>query len=301
MNIVSINSFVPQNRISTSDVFYASGESINDAKIFSRIFGIDQVAIFNSNSFLNCARSLLLKHKEQFHPEAFVFAHGFKPVYTATQLIEELRVPIVKNVRHIYEVDSFNCVGLFQAIEVASSIIGAGECSSALILAGDDLSGNEVSDRLIRGSTIMGDALVSLVVSEDHGEISIENIHVRDSDCSFAGQMFDSNRLKRLYSNHANLVSNALDQVGFEWDSDELLIPHNINRLVWHVFMKANNLDIGRVRLDLLPSIGHCCTTDPFLILDALVQEPVRARQATLLSVGIFGQVGACKIQLNNR
>lgn len=299
MNIESISYYLPLQRISTKSVFADCGQSSNDARIFAKLFGIEQIAVASPKSYLRSVGFMVSKLKfKNRPPDTLVFAHGFRVSVCTSRILSTIRAicPELNEIQHVYEIDSYNCVGVFRALQIARDLINHKKSSAVLIVAGDDLPDYPIRKRLIRGSTIMADGLVALIVDNEETGVTVRDCYVSGSK-EYLGDMLDPERLRRLYSNHAELVTSALNSVGFAWDSDERIIPHNINTLAWQTFSRSCNFDMARIRLDLLPNIGHCCTVDPFIILGMILGNRTTSyRSATLLSVGIYGQIGACRV-----
>jgi 3-oxoacyl-[acyl-carrier-protein] synthase-3 len=103
--------------------------------------------------------------------------------------------------------------------------------------------------------------------------------------------------MSAFFSGHSTMVKQALDEAGFDWLGLAPLLPHNVNRLAWQQLCREHGLEYGRVDLSLLPDVGHCYTSDPFLLLCELLRSSeTGADAATLVSVGMGGFVGACTI-----
>jgi 3-oxoacyl-[acyl-carrier-protein] synthase-3 len=99
------------------------------------------------------------------------------------------------------------------------------------------------------------------------------------------------------FAAHSHMVAEALEGVNFDWAGQGALLPHNVNRLAWTSFSQSHGVDLSRIRLDLLPDVGHCYICDPFLLLaNELRRDPQLSGAPTLLSVGMGGYVGAANI-----
>jgi 3-oxoacyl-[acyl-carrier-protein] synthase-3 len=194
-------------------------------------------------------------------------------------------------------VDQHNCAGLFWALQMARQLLEAGLADCIAIVAGDCLAEFSLSRRYVPGCTLIGDAFAAVVVDAGPGGVQIGEIALSYRP-EFAFGLYGSEAEMRCFNQaHDRMVKDALDTVGFLWDSNEKLLPHNVNKLIWLPFCRRQEIDLDRVQLQLLPDIGHCYTTDPLLLLDNLLTGANLEDDAvTLLSVGLGAYTGACRV-----
>jgi 3-oxoacyl-[acyl-carrier-protein] synthase-3 len=204
---------------------------------------------------------------------------------------------LLGSVRLFYEVDQHNCAGLFWALQMARQMLDAGLADCIAIVAGDCLADFCLSRRYVPGCTLIGDAFAALVVDAGEGGVQIGEMALSHRP-EFAFGLYGSEAEMRGFNQaHDQMVKGALDTVGFHWDSNEKLLPHNVNKLIWLPFCRRQRIDLDRVQLRLLPDIGHCYTTDPLLLLDDLLNGAnLEGDAVTLLSVGLGAYTGACRV-----
>lgn len=61
------------------------------------------------------------------------------------------------------------------------------------------------------------------------------------------------------------VVMGALDAAGLAPTDIDVLLPHNVNRMIWAKMAPGLGFPIERVFLDNVPQTGHCFTADPFI------------------------------------
>jgi 3-oxoacyl-[acyl-carrier-protein] synthase-3 len=106
--------------------------------------------------------------------------------------------------------------------------------------------------------------------------------------------------MRRFNQAHDQMVTDALDAIDFRWHGDEIILPHNVNKLIWLPFCRRHEIAPHRLHLDLLPEIGHCYTTDPFLLLHHLIADrPPVVDVVSLLSVGLGAYTGGCRVHFS--
>ena len=63
----------------------------------------------------------------------------------------------------------------------------------------------------------------------------------------------------------ADTVQAALDRAGLRLDQLDLILPHNVNALVWRRLCRRIGYPVERVLLDNIPTVGHIFCADAFL------------------------------------
>ncbi|MBT9386237.1 hypothetical protein KM176_20370 [Pseudooceanicola sp. CBS1P-1] len=304
MRLSALASHVPAGRLSCEEIIADAGGSRAEARVFRRLFGIDQVAALTETESLDAGflqvLDLLEARAPGLRPEVLILSHGqpllFAPGSAPARRLAALH-PLLSGVRRCHEVDQHNCSGLFWALDLAQVILKAGLAGSVLLLGGDGHPGLRPGARYVPGCTLMGDAFCGMIVTRDGDGPQISPPVLRTHPEFSAGRAGSSREMGVFFAAHGGIVAGALAAAGFDPDGPGRLLPHNVNRLAWQGYCSDHGLDPARVDLGLLPDIGHCYVCDPFLLLDRL---PVAARSApaplTLLSVGMGGYVGACRL-----
>lgn len=304
MRLNALASYVPEPRIDAAEIVRAAGYSPMEARVFSRIFGINSVAVspFGQNLFESL--SILLDRLQSKHagalPEAVIYTHGIPVQYAASAGLSQhlRRHPFLRETKYVYEVDQHNCAGLFWAFDIAGRLLAAGVSQTVAILAGDSNAALPLADRYIPGVTMLGDAFAGLTVDPAADGIQIANPSLSCHLGYAFGQYGSPDEMRAFNNAHTGFVRGVLDAVGFPWERGEMVLPHNINRLVWDQFCRNSGLHRDRLNLSLLGETGHCYTADPLILLDRHIGDGSEKRDATLLSVGLGGFVGGCRVTI---
>lgn len=69
----------------------------------------------------------------------------------------------------------------------------------------------------------------------------------------------------------------ALDRAGVTLDDLALVLPHNVNRLVWMRVCKRLGLDLAKVLLSNVAVTGHCFSADPFINYGTAMEQRLLA------------------------
>ncbi|KZK81518.1 3-oxoacyl-(acyl carrier protein) synthase III [Pseudovibrio sp. W64] len=310
MRLAELATYIPEDRIDAEEIIHAAGGTSTFARVFQRMFGIERVAATPTGTKTieplgRICDALADKHPENL-PSALIhvralplqFLSGSSPAISLRQSHRFL-----SRIQNYYEVDQANCSGLFWALDLGRTLLETGVASSVLILAGDNLSERDLTDRYLPGLTLMGDAYCGLLLDNEVCGLQVCDVTLRCQPEFSFGYSGNSDQMARFFAAHTKLVLNALEAVSFGWEGQTSLLPHNINTLVWHRFSQETGLEGNRIRLGLLPDIGHCYTTDPFLLLDHELHTARKCASETrnddlaLISVGMGGFVGACRLQ----
>lgn len=304
MRVASLSAHIPHSRIPVQNLAETSGCSPMEAKVFSRLFGIDSVSAHSDQEpplhAMQTAIKETLRNLGPLAVDTLIYVHAF-PIQSAdnqnrlAELIDT--IPALQSVRHSYEVDQHNCAGGFWGLSMAQSLLAQGAAERILILIGDSFHSLNPEHRYVAGCTMMADGYASLVVDQLPGPWQIESIYTHHDSQYHQGLFGDEQQNQAFYRAHDTLVNEALEALGDPQRPHTAILPHNINRVSWLNYTRAFPETGQRLDLTLLPDIGHCCAADPFLLISRYFQNPAEQSQRwALLSVGSGGYVGACSI-----
>jgi 3-oxoacyl-[acyl-carrier-protein] synthase-3 len=305
MRLTALACHVPERRIDAEAIITSAGGRRADARVFTKLFGIERVAASAAGEPLAERFAPVLHSLARFSPttriDTLIYVHGLPTPYPPgrSPLTELCRSHqrLLGSVRLVYELDQHNCAGLFWALEMARQLLRADLAHCVAILAGDCLGDFPISRRYVPGCTLIGDAFAALLLDAGPDGIQIGTIALRHRPEFAFGLDGSESEIRGFNQAHDEMVTDALAAVGFCWCGDEILLPHNVNKLIWLPFCRRHQLDPHRLQLQLLRDIGHCYTTDPLLLLDHLIADRTAAVDVvTLLSVGLGAYTGACRV-----
>ncbi|PRY76664.1 3-oxoacyl-[acyl-carrier-protein] synthase-3 [Yoonia maritima] len=305
MRLAGLATHIPTGRIAAETIIAAAGGTRAEAQVFCRMFDMTHVSAVPEGETLMPQLSGILDDlncdQDVSVPDALIHVHG-QPLQVPNGVaspIQPLRQshPFLANVQRCYDVDQHNCSGMFWALDLARTLLGTGLATSVLILGGDSHIGLPVRDRYVPGCTLMGDAFCGIVVDLDQAGPQFGKIALHTHPEFASGRAGTTAQMGAFFAAHSDMVARALEDVNFGWSGKGALLPHNVNRMAWSSFARSYNVAASRIRLDLLPDVGHCYVCDPFLLLAAERERDPHLRGApTLLSVGMGGYVGAAGI-----
>jgi 3-oxoacyl-[acyl-carrier-protein] synthase-3 len=310
MRIAAMSSFIPDLRIDTQSIVQAAGGRAIDARVFHKLFGLESVSALPADMSIQQAFIKLVSEmtfpSDEHAIDTLIYVHAF-PIQHADGVDFSWQLcrshPALSQVERCYEVDQHNCGSAFWGLSLAQSLLTAGIAKRVMILIGDSFAGFPLEQRYIPGCTIMGDAFVGMVIDEMSGGCQIENLYLQHRPEFHGGLFGDVQQNRDFFEAHNGMVMKALQSLGFESDNDcPVVLPHNINTLSWLNFSRSFPKTGACLNLGLLPQIGHCCATDPFLLLQEYYdrQEPPR-EEIALLSIGSGAYIGACHVHFSGQ
>jgi 3-oxoacyl-[acyl-carrier-protein] synthase-3 len=310
MRLAALACHVPERRIDAETIITSAGGRRVDARVFTKLFGIERVAASQPGDplherFAPVLRSLG-RNVETSPIDTLIYVHGLPIPYAAGRSpMAELCTSfphLFSAVRLLYEVDQNNCAGLFWALQMARELLASELARCIAVVAGDCLADFSLRHRYVPGCSLIGDAFATLLVDARPGGMQIGEIALSYRAEFSAGLYGSEADVRRFNEAHDQMVTATLDAVGYPWNGKENILPHNVNKLIWLHFCRKQRLDMNRVRLDLIRDIGHCYTTDPLLLLRChLAAGKLEDDTVTLLSTGLGAYTGACRIQLRER
>jgi 3-oxoacyl-[acyl-carrier-protein] synthase-3 len=279
MRLTALACHVPERRIDAEAIIAAAGSRRADARVFTKLFGIERIATSAAGESL-AERFAPVLHSLARVPlttpiDTLIYVHGLPtPSPPGCSPLAELRRScqrLLASVHLSYELDQHNCAGLFWALEMARQLLLAGLAQCVAILAGDCLADLALARRYVPGCTLIGDAFAALILDAGPGDLQISTIALSQRPEFAFGLYGSESEIRRFNQAHDEMVTDALAAVGFRWNGDELLLPHNVNKLIWLPFCRRHQFEPRRLHLHLLRDIGHCYTTDSFLLLHQLI------------------------------
>jgi len=303
MRLASLVSHVPSARLGAEEIIREAGGSPAEARVFERMFGLDRVAAVPPGETLEAQFDLVVRKLAARHrgplPDALIYAHGQPLQYAVGRSpVHHLCAgqPLLAEIERRYEVDQYNCGGLFWALDMARTLLVTGLARAVVVLGGDSHIGLPPGDRYVPGCTLMGDAFCGMIVDRANGGLQLGEIAMCTHPQFARGRAGTATEMGAFFAAHAGIVQQSLSRIGFDWAGDCPLLPHNVNRLAWQMFCRETGLPETRLRLGLLPDIGHCYTSDPFLLLEREHTDLRPGRSCAILSIGMGGFAGACMI-----
>ncbi len=304
MRLSSYAKHIPSGRLAVEDCIIATGRPRAEAKAFHRIFGISQVSVFPSEHSLAAVLTNVLDQlsenadEEAPAPDVLIHVHA-NPLLA--QGANEAALALARShaflseVAQVYEMDQNCCATLFWALEAAQNMLKSGSAQAVVIVAGDSFSSFPMKERYMAACTVVGDAFVGLLLDNRETGLQVDEIVLKTNPEFRFGPYGSASEVQEFNRAHTRLVGEVLVDLKFPADAEEPILPHLINCFSWDQYCAATGTKRENVWLNLLPDLGHCCTTDAFLNLDRFM-EADGLESAVLIAVGQGGFVSGCRV-----
>lgn len=293
LSILEIGVALPSGRERVEDAGRAIGLSPSQVKLFRRLFGFDELP-FDPGQPLGGMMGAALDDLDRRRPGAVASAGLVLHCHTVPAAVPcGHPVAGVAPGRLAPDAESASltmshCATGLSALALADALLVPGE--RALVLVGEKAFHPRI--RLIKDTTIMGEAAVAVLLGREPGRLVVLGTHTRhDGVASVSrGHPGEEPGLGRSYTEAvATHVVEALGRFGIALDAVALVLPHNVNMASWLAVARGLGLPPGRLYLGNVGRLGHCFGADPFLnACDALAEgRIVQGDLVLMVSVGM--------------
>ncbi|HEV2377103.1 MAG TPA: 3-oxoacyl-[acyl-carrier-protein] synthase III C-terminal domain-containing protein [Streptosporangiaceae bacterium] len=181
-----------------------------------------------------------------------------------------------------FSLTQHGCASGLLAIELCGRLLAADPDPAALALV---FSGERVFTRRLEhipGTAIMGEGAAAVLVTS-HGTRDrllghASRTYGRYSAGPDLGADLEQEFRELCLTALAEVILAAVQRAGCGLDDIALVLPHNVNRLVWTRLAKRLQLDPARVMLANVAATGHCFGADPFINYRTAVEQRLLRR-----------------------
>jgi 3-oxoacyl-[acyl-carrier-protein] synthase-3 len=165
-----------------------------------------------------------------------------------------------------FAVNHHACATGLLALDVAGRLLATdGDPDGlALVLAGEKAFTRDA--QLVPETTVFGEGASACLVSAtgDRDRLLAYAAHLRgEFDDELCG---DPARYQQEYpASLAGAITAAVEEAGLRLDDIRLVLPHNVNTLVWRKLCRRIGFPSERVLLENVPAVGHVFCADAFI------------------------------------
>jgi 3-oxoacyl-[acyl-carrier-protein] synthase-3 len=272
--LVSVATYLPEERVPIEKLAGQLGLSAMDVRMFQRVHGLAEVRLDRDGTLLDllaAAVANLHALRGQEHRVRFVLHARSMPVVVPypENPLHELCRRVGLGHAIAFTVTQQACASGLLALDVAGRLLdGCGEPDAlALVLTGEKAFTYDT--RIIPATTIFGEAAAACLVGAGGPSDRILAYACR-AHGQFDGRISMSPELATAFGQAyptllAEAVHAATGRAGLELADLALILPHNVNRISWRRFCKAQGFPLEKVLLDNVPRSGHSFCADAFL------------------------------------
>lgn len=269
--LVEVATHLPTQRVPIEQVTERLGLSPMQAKVFRRYHELEEIRLDPDGSLLDlllAAASRLTGLPGRERSVRYVLhARSFPVVvpYPVNPLHDLCRKLGLSNAV-AFGVSHHACASGLLALDIAGRLLAADPDPDALALV---LAGEKTFTRdaqLVPETAVFGEGASACLVSA-HGTrdrlLAYATVARGDFDDELSDDpgQFQRENPQVL----ADTVQAALDRAGLRLDQLDLILPHNVNALVWRRLCRRIGYPVERVLLDNIPTVGHIFCADAFL------------------------------------
>jgi 3-oxoacyl-[acyl-carrier-protein] synthase-3 len=303
-----IGVYVPDRSAPVEEVAASLGMSRYAARMFRKFHGLDRLPGDPDGTVFDlvvpAAEEALRQTPDRSAVRYLLFAHTIPDVapacFDAAQVIAaRLGLPEAQ----AFALTQQNCASGLAAVDIAGELLRAdGDPAARALVVTGEKAFTPVT-KFIADTTLMGEASAACLVSAG-GTANRVRSYVARSRGEFAdGIRLTPQALKDFNESYAEdlteVIAQAVDRAGLQMSDLELVVPHNVNKLLWLRIVARLGLKPDRIYLDTIAKYSHCWCADPLLNLAALEAEGrlVPGGRYLLTSVGLGSTYAAMVVE----
>lgn len=272
--------FVPDLKMSVSNMALQTGLSRQLLAIYEKIYGLSSIPIYNCGdleSLLSTPlRSLLSRYTAKSEIKYLIYVHTTGILLPqGDKILERLKNKFDLNHVITFRMTLQKCASFFKVIEVLTVLLSKQPNASAAVLTGEVAFSPQL--RVVPRSSIVGDAATASIFSfggKDHVLLAIKNkfipgyakgIYLSDDEL----RDFDSQFIQMITDN----IVQTLSQAGISLQDIALILPHNVNIPTWRKIASALHVPFEIIYTSNIARLGHTFCSDHILNLDSALLE----------------------------
>lgn len=266
-----VSYFVPSTTLKLENANEKYGISKAQAKVFARIYGLEQIPIAHNMGVLELLKQPMfdiLNNAIVARKKVKLFIHA----HTA-QVIAPFGGSLVQQLKHDLDLQyalSFglsmnNCASTLSAFEIANYLLRDLEPDAkALILTGERAFTRNV--QIIPNTSITGDAAAVAVVGKtgEHDKMLALSLHTAGKFAKGIWLTSEENILfeKQYASLLADTIKKAVIKAGITLQDLRVIFPHNVNIPSWSNVAKLLEFPLEKIYLHNIRKYAHCFGAD---------------------------------------
>lgn len=267
----AVSTYLPKDRVPIDQLAEPLGLSPMQVRLFRRYHELDEVSVDPDAGLLDLLLAAVAglttlpgqEHRVRYvlHARSFPVVVPFpeNPLHELCQ-----RAGLTQAVA--FAVNHHACATGLLGLDVAGRLLAADPDPDALALL---LTGEKAFTRdaqLVPETTIFGEGAAACLIS---------GRGTRDRLLAYAANLrgefddelsYDPGRFQSEYpTSLADAILTAVERAGLRLDEIDLVLPHNVNTLVWRKLCRRIGYPVERVVLENVPLVGHVFCADGFV------------------------------------
>lgn len=269
--VAAVATHLPRQRVPIEDLVEPLALDPVQIKVFRRYHDLAEIRLDPGGTLLDLLLAAVanlgaLSGREQqvryvLHARSFpvVTPYPVNPLHELCQRLGLAHAPSFTVTHHA-------CASGLLAIDIAGQLLASDPRpdSLALVLAGEKTFTRDA--QLVPGTTIFSEGASACLVAAS-GPRDRLLAYAANARGEFDDELSpDPARYEREYPDSlATVIHAALARAGLKLEEIDLILPHNVNGLVWRRLCRRIGYPVERVLLDNIPLTGHVFCADAFL------------------------------------
>lgn len=282
MNIEHISYYTPNKMTKISDLCQKNELSDEEASIFEKLMGLQQVPRDPNKTPHDHIRTVLTLFLHEKNIDTGKVRYVFMS-HTADYIVPfqfNLSQLITKEFQFSNAICFSSvinkCASPFHFFKLANTLFQSLHPGEFILIINSDTAFTDVI-KTISGSTVMGDAASVILLSKtapSHRFLGVE----MDVNAQFYSGVFGCNTEKLLFQSLyseklCGVINSVIKQHKLERSQIKLILPHNVNTFSWKMMAQKMGFPIEKIFLDNVKKLGHCFGSDPFINLKEVIDR----------------------------
>jgi 3-oxoacyl-[acyl-carrier-protein] synthase-3 len=271
LHLNHVSYFVPSTTLKLEDATEKYGISRAQAKVFSRIYGLEYIPIAHNMSVFELLKQPVMDVLDNAivarkQIRLFIHAHTAQVIAPfGCSLVQQLKRELGLQNALTFGVSMNNCASTLMAFEMANYLLTDLEPDAkALILTGERAFTHTV--QVIPNTSITGDAAAVAIVGKSgrHDKMLALSLHTAGK---FAKGIWLTPEESILFEKQyapllANTIKKAITKAGITIHDVKVILPHNVNIPSWSNVAKLLEFPLEKIYLNNIRKYAHCFGAD---------------------------------------
>ncbi len=294
--IEGVEVFLPRRAISLEESVVGFGLSRPQVRMLRRLHGFDEIRTDPDLPLLDlvttAAREVLRTIADTATVKYVIFAHTVQTISPShVHMAEAISASLGLTEAESFTISQQHCANSLSALDIAGELLHADGDPAARVLL---VTGEKRLPSLagvLGVSTAIGEASAACLIGLDgNGDRVLSYAdRTRGVPPESTWEEYPSIAMAQYAEDLVYVIGEALRRANTQISDIDMVVPHNVSRMLWYRTSEALGIDRRRVFLDTVGPNGHCYCSDPFLNLVAMAEggRLVPGRRYLLTSVGL--------------
>lgn len=306
--IEGVEVFLPRRAISVEESVAGFGLSRPQVRMLRRLHGFDEIHTDPDLPLLDlvtaAAREVLRTITHTATVRYVICAHTVQTISPShVHMAEAICASLGLTEADSFTIGQQRCANSLSALDIAGELLHAdGDPAARVLLVTGEKPLPSLAG-LLGVSTAIGEAsaacLIGLGGNGDRVLSYADRTRVVPHEPTWMSDEYFNIAMAHYAEDLGYVIGEALRRANTRISDIDMVIPHNVSRMLWYRTSEALGIDRRRVFLDTVGPNGHCYCSDPFLNLVAMAEgnRLVPGRRYLLTSVGLGATHSAVVIE----